>query len=158
MDTFTERALLQEAPPVKRNVPRPSIPRYGPPSLNGSNSSMSFGSTAGKGALPQLSSGSISGANLYIPPYAPQAARVPSPASQPGQSTSFADLGLPSGHRKSSPLPVRLLQTGVETWSDGTLSPFNRRNMAISHRFLHHCPSTVGPLLTYSPGRCRRCL
>lgn len=56
-----------------------------------------------------MSSGSISDAHLYIPPYAPQAARVPSPANQPGQSNSFAELGLPPGHRANSPLPVRLL-------------------------------------------------
>ncbi|EAL19688.1 hypothetical protein CNBG3160 [Cryptococcus deneoformans B-3501A] len=124
-----------EAPPVKRNVPRPSIPRYGPPSLNGSNSSMSFGSTAGKGALPQLSSGSISGANLYIPPYAPQAARVPSPASQPGQSTSFADLGLPSGHRKSSPLPpIQQAQHGYQPSFSSSLSVNSRASVDVLTR------------------------
>lgn len=76
---------------------------------------MSLNSAAGRGGLPPLSSSSISGASLYIPPYAPQAARVPSPAPPPARSNDFADLGLPAGHRTNSPLPVRLLQTSVDT-------------------------------------------
>ncbi|OWZ37781.1 calcineurin temperature suppressor Cts1 [Cryptococcus neoformans c45] len=112
-----------EAPPVKRNVPRPSIPGYVPPSLNGSESSMSLGSKAGRGALPQMSSGSISGAHLYIPPYAPQAARIPSPANQPGQSNSFAELGLPPGHRANSPLPpIQQTQYGYQPLLSSSLS------------------------------------
>lgn len=45
-----------------------------------------------------MSSGSVSGMNLYIPPYV-QAGKV-SPGPPLG-SGGFADLGLPPGHRQS---------------------------------------------------------
>ncbi|TYJ52127.1 hypothetical protein B9479_007281 [Cryptococcus floricola] len=94
-----------DAPPVRRNVPRPSIPGYSTAgSLLSSGSSMSLNSVAGKGSLSSLGQGgSISGANLYIPPYAAQAARVPSPVPS---SNSFGDLGLPPGHRPGPAFPI----------------------------------------------------
>ncbi|WVQ72091.1 hypothetical protein IAR50_001636 [Cryptococcus sp. DSM 104548] len=101
-----------DAPPVRRNVPRPSIPGYSTAGgLLASGSSMSLNSAAGKGSLPSLGLGSsISGANLYIPPYAAQAARIPSPVPS---SNSFGDLGLPPGHRPSSVMPTHQpLQAG----------------------------------------------
>ena len=89
--TTTTQADMQDAPPVKRNVPRPSVHPY---DLMPSSSTSSLSGRPGGLAA----SGSVSGMNLYIPPYV-QAERVSS--GPPPGSGGFADLGLPSGHRHS---------------------------------------------------------
>ena len=86
-----DEADEQDAPPVKRNVPRPSVHPY---DLMPSSSSSSLSGRQGGLAA----SGSVSGMNLYIPPYV-EAARISS--GPPPGSGGFADLGLPSGHRHS---------------------------------------------------------
>ncbi|KAL0247296.1 hypothetical protein I308_104332 [Cryptococcus tetragattii IND107] len=140
-----------EAPPVKRNVPRPSIPGYGLSSLNGSKTSMSLNSAAGRGGLPPLSSSSISGASLYIPPYAPQAARVPSPAPPPARSNNFADLGLPAGHRTNSPLPAQhgyqpSLSSSLSVNSRASIDPLTRPMSSMSlNPSVHSFPMSSTP-------------
>ncbi|WVN86238.1 uncharacterized protein L203_101399 [Cryptococcus depauperatus CBS 7841] len=82
-----------DPPPVKRNVPRPSIP------VHAGNLAPS------QGKPPVLNAGSISGANLYIPPYAQQIGRVSFPGPKVTSSNSFEDLGLPPRQHLSMPLP-----------------------------------------------------
>ncbi|KAI9637599.1 uncharacterized protein MKK02DRAFT_43525 [Dioszegia hungarica] len=99
-----------EAPPVKRN---PHIQRYGQASIAGAGSSASL-SSASRPSMASLStSSSVSGMNLYIPPYA-QPPREPSPAPTVtsstygvAPSTSFAKLGLPpsQSHHRNQSLP-----------------------------------------------------
>jgi hypothetical protein len=87
------QAEEQDAPPVKRNVPRPSVHPY---DLMPSSSSSSLSGRPGGLAA----SGSVSGMNLYIPPYVQSGRISPGPGPPPG-SGGFADLGLPPGHRHS---------------------------------------------------------
>ncbi|WVQ79745.1 hypothetical protein IAT38_001845 [Cryptococcus sp. DSM 104549] len=94
-----------DAPPIRRNVPRPSIPHYGGAGTFDAGFAGSVPPAAGGNRVPGLT-GSISGANLYIPPYAPQAGRVPSPApSHVAPGNSFAELGLPPRQQLSTPVP-----------------------------------------------------
>ncbi|ORY35735.1 hypothetical protein BCR39DRAFT_511825 [Naematelia encephala] len=95
-----------DVPPVKRNVPRPTVHNYGgigsyDPASSSSSSSINRNRLSGGLAA----SGSVSGMSLYIPPYA-QPARAPSPAQTIVPSGSFADLGLPPGHARKQSLPV----------------------------------------------------
>jgi hypothetical protein len=92
-NTNGQSADLQDAPPVKRNVPRPSVHPY---DLMPSSSSSSLSGRPGGLAA----SGSVSGMNLYIPPYVQSGRISPAPGPPPG-SGGFADLGLPPGHRHS---------------------------------------------------------
>lgn len=59
------------------------------------------------GRLP--TSGSLTGASLYVPPYAPNAplrGSTPAPSQVSSNSGSFADLGLPPGHSRNNSLPL----------------------------------------------------
>ncbi|WWC63502.1 uncharacterized protein I303_106105 [Kwoniella dejecticola CBS 10117] len=107
-----------DAPPVKRNVPRPSVHNYGGAGTFSASPSGTLASAASRTKLngSLTASGSVSGMSLYIPPYAQQG-RAPSPSPSvnpplaPGQppipaSNSFADLGLPPGHRMSQGIPA----------------------------------------------------
>lgn len=95
------------APPVKRNVPRPSVHTYTPPS-----------------GLSH--SGSITGMSLYIPPYAPGGG--PPASSSVASSSSFADLGLPHHMRKHS-MPVSLSWFGVTDFSRSARTPRCTRHL-----------------------------
>lgn len=100
---------------MKRNVPRPAILPSG--SIYDSFASSSSSSINGHSRAGGLStSGSVSGMSLYIPPYV-QPSRVstpqpPPPISAPpamAPSNSFADLGVPPGHRHRQSMTVRRL-------------------------------------------------
>ncbi|WVW85414.1 hypothetical protein I302_107452 [Kwoniella bestiolae CBS 10118] len=111
------------APPVKRNVPRPAIHNYGGAGTFNASPSGTLASAASRTNLGGglTASGSVSGMSLYIPPYAQQG-RAPSPSPNPQPpiqtqlppSNSFADLGLPPGHRVNQGLPPH--QTGQPTY------------------------------------------
>ncbi|WVF67491.1 hypothetical protein IAT40_002247 [Kwoniella sp. CBS 6097] len=106
-----------DAPPVRRNVPRPAVHGYGGagqfnPSPSGSLSSAASRSKLG-GNL--TASGSVSGMSLYIPPYMQQGGRAPSPTPQMPPSNSFAELGLPPGHHSAQQIP-QTLQPGRPTY------------------------------------------
>lgn len=60
----------------------------------------------GSARLP--TSGSLTGASLYVPPYAPNAplrGGTPAPSQVSSSSGSFADLGLPPGHSRNNSIP-----------------------------------------------------
>ncbi|KAK4689162.1 hypothetical protein P7C73_g936, partial [Tremellales sp. Uapishka_1] len=94
-----------DAPPVRRNVPRPSVQNYGGAGTFNPNPSFSSSSLSGpsRSSGHLSSSGSVSGMSLYIPPYVQQG-RAPSPAPL-AYSNSFAELGLPPGHMRKQSLP-----------------------------------------------------
>lgn len=109
---------------MKRN---PYTQRYGQASLIGASSSASLNSRPSLASL--ATSSSVTGMNLYIPPYAQQPPREPSPGPpQPGAvaappvapSSSFAQLGLPqsSSHHRNQSLPVSCRMRGFST-ADG---------------------------------------
>ncbi|WWC90567.1 uncharacterized protein L201_005503 [Kwoniella dendrophila CBS 6074] len=154
-----------DAPPVRRNVPRPAVHNYGGAGTFQASPSGSLSSAASRTNLNTglTASGSVSGMSLYIPPYAQQG-RVPSPSPTPQPypqtqippSNSFAELGLPPGHRLNQALPPTQpnqptyppsqpssfssvdSQSSIETIT-GTLS-----SMSLGHSFSSR-PSTVTP-------------
>ncbi|WWC71378.1 uncharacterized protein I206_105333 [Kwoniella pini CBS 10737] len=103
-----------DAPPVRRNVPRPSVHDYGAAYNSSPSGTLASAASRTKINGNLTASGSVSGMSLYIPPYAQQG-RAPSPApnTQPQPymqahlppSNSFADLGLPPGHRIDQGIP-----------------------------------------------------
>ncbi|OCF38676.1 hypothetical protein I317_07553 [Kwoniella heveanensis CBS 569] len=94
-----------DAPPVRRNVPRPAVHGLaGAGQFNPSPSgSLSSAASRHKLAGGLTASGSVSGMCLYIPPYMQQGGRAPSPTPQVPPSNSFAELGLPPGHHPGQP-------------------------------------------------------
>ncbi|WVQ95125.1 hypothetical protein IAU59_002219 [Kwoniella sp. CBS 9459] len=95
-----------DAPPIRRNVPRPAVHGYasGVGQLNPSPSgSLSSAASKNKLAGNLAASGSVSGMSLYIPPYMQPGGRAPSPTPNPqvAPSNSFAELGLPPGHHSA---------------------------------------------------------
>ncbi|WWD19239.1 hypothetical protein CI109_103697 [Kwoniella shandongensis] len=109
-----------DAPPIKRNVPRPAIHNnYG---VAGGYTASPSSTLSSAGSKTRLSgglnaSGSVSGLSLYIPPYvqAQQAQGSRPPLGQVPPSNSFAELGLPANHRVNQALP----QPGQPTYPPG---------------------------------------
>lgn len=92
-------SLYQNAPPVKRNVPRPSIHNYGGAGVFDAGPSSMPSQHRLSGGIS--SSGSVSGMSLYIPPYVKpplSSTAAPVPSLQP--SNSFANLGIPPAHHQ----------------------------------------------------------
>ncbi|WVQ68451.1 uncharacterized protein L199_006659 [Kwoniella botswanensis] len=112
-----------DAPPVKRNVPRPAIHNYGGAGTFNASPSGTLASAASRTNLGGglATSASVSGMSLYIPPYVQQG-RAPSPSPNPQPpaqtqlppSNSFANLGLPPGHRTNQDIPPS--QVGQPTY------------------------------------------
>ncbi|KAK8854621.1 hypothetical protein IAR55_003360 [Kwoniella newhampshirensis] len=98
-----------DAPPVRRNVPRPAIHNsYGSTGAFTASPSSTLSSLASKTRLPGAlnASGSVSGLSLYIPPYVQaQQGESALPPAQVPPSNSFAELGLPPDHRLNHTLP-----------------------------------------------------
>lgn len=103
LQNHVKMLTLQNAPPVRRNVPRPAVMGGGGFDPSPSTSSASLARQRLSSGLS--TSGSVSGMSLYIPPYV-QPSRAPSPTPQPVPSSSFSELGLPPGHRRKQSLPV----------------------------------------------------
>ncbi|ORX38332.1 hypothetical protein BD324DRAFT_620459 [Kockovaella imperatae] len=78
-----------DAPPVKRNVPKPAVHNYGGAGVFHDGTLSTSSSLSGR----LSASGSASGMNLYIPPYAAQHAVSP-PAAHPQSYGSFGNLGI----------------------------------------------------------------
>lgn len=87
----------QDAPPIKRNVPRPSVSNYGGAGVFDAGPSSSPSHHRLTGSIS--ASGSVSGMSLYIPPYAKPDDIAPPPMNH---SSSFGNLGVPPIQRQST--------------------------------------------------------
>ncbi|KAL7422359.1 hypothetical protein Q5752_003005 [Cryptotrichosporon argae] len=162
------------APPVKRNVPRPAVIHYGgaPAGVINPSASASRLSLSGSAATLRPASsmanltGSVSGMNLYIPPYG-QPGRTPSPQppalpTQLPPSTSFAELGLPPGYRTQTPGGPVAAQTGLAPAShvsptsssshlDALIRPMTAMSLGLAHT-QRPAPPPAQPYESHSVG------
>ncbi|WVR09462.1 hypothetical protein IAU60_006529 [Kwoniella sp. DSM 27419] len=143
------------APPVRRHVPRPAIyDSNSLASLNAVNASPSgsLSTRPSRNTLSGLaSSTSISGMPLYIPPYVQQnqpsvSAVVPQamPPAMPSSNT-FANLGLPPGHQSQTVRPPYQASSHSSVSIDSLTRPMSSMSLGQSYN-----PSPLPP--TPAPG------